>query len=220
MKPQVVAHDAEQAARRRRDRLGDSGTITTWAARHIDMRDDDAVLALGHRWRRWPTACPTASAPRSPIPDRQVVCVRRRRRLHDADGRDRDAGEVQAAGQGRHHQEQRARADQVGADGLRGQPGVRRRAAADRLRSRTPRPAAPAASPIDDPDAGRRRLLRGASIIPGRRWSSGGRSERAAACRARSRPSRRCNFAEGAAAGRAGSLGHHQDGRRGHESGR
>ena len=51
---------------------------------------------------------------------------RRRRRVHHADGRNGDAREIQAAGQGHRHQEQHARPDQVGADGLRGQPGVRR----------------------------------------------------------------------------------------------
>ena len=60
--------------------------------------------------------------------------LRRRRRLHDADGRVRHGGQVQAADQGRHHQEQHARPDQVGADGLPGQSRVRRRAAPDRLR--------------------------------------------------------------------------------------
>ena len=45
-----------------------------------------------------------------------------RRRPHHADGRNRDVGEVQIAGKGDRHQEQRARPDQVGADGIGGNP--------------------------------------------------------------------------------------------------
>ena len=54
---------------------------------------------------------------------------------------------------------------------LEGNPRVRRRAAADRLRRRTPRRAAPAGFTIDDPDAGRGGAARGARATRARRWS-------------------------------------------------
>ena len=62
-----------------------------------------------------------------------------RRRPHDADGRAGDDRQVQAADQDRGLQEQRARRDQVGAAGDGGQPVVRRRPSADRLRRRRAR---------------------------------------------------------------------------------
>ncbi len=68
--------------------------------------------------------------------------LRGRRRLHDADDGVRHGGQAQPADQGHHHQEQHARADQVGADGLPRQPRIRRRAPADRLRAVRRRPAA------------------------------------------------------------------------------
>ena len=46
----------------------DSGTITTWFARHIRARRGQMLLAAPATWRPWPTACPTRSPPRSPIP--------------------------------------------------------------------------------------------------------------------------------------------------------
>src|SRR5262249_26482013 len=61
--------------------------------------------------------------------------VRRRRRLLDAHGRARHLCEVRAAHQDRDRQEQHARPDQVGADGLPRQSRIRLRAAADGFRS-------------------------------------------------------------------------------------
>ena len=75
MKPQVVAHALNEFLDDDAIVSADSGTIATWAARHIRMRGDDAVLAVRQRWRRWRTDCRTASARPSPIPGRQVVAI-------------------------------------------------------------------------------------------------------------------------------------------------
>ena len=91
MKPQVVAHELGK-------RLRDDAIVCyrlaarspPGAARHIPMRARPDVLAARATWPPWPAACPTPSPRRSPIPDRQVRRLRRRRRLHDADGRARD----------------------------------------------------------------------------------------------------------------------------------
>ena len=48
--------------------VGDCGTVTTWAARYIDDARRHDVLLHAACWRRWPTACPTASGQPSPIP--------------------------------------------------------------------------------------------------------------------------------------------------------
>ena len=122
MKPQVVAYHARTSCLAD-DAIvaADSGTVATWAARYVDIRDDDAVLAvrhaghdgersaLQHRRRRWP------------IPGRQVVCI-----VGDG-GFTMLMGEMATLVKYKlpvkvdRHQEQRARADQMGADGARGQ---------------------------------------------------------------------------------------------------
>ena len=133
MKPQVVTYELNKLLDEDAIVSSDSGTIATWAARYIEMRDDMQFSLSGtlatHGQR--PAVQHRRGGRLSGPPGR---LRRRRRRLHDADGRARDARQVQAARQGHRHQEQRARHDQVGADGPRRQPAVRRRAPADRLR--------------------------------------------------------------------------------------
>ena len=73
MKPQVVAHELNKLLADDAIVATDSGTITTWAARHIDDARRHEVLLLGNLATM---ACglPYAIARRrSPIPDRQVV---------------------------------------------------------------------------------------------------------------------------------------------------
>ena len=77
---------------------------------------------------------PYAIAAQIAYPDRQVVAFVGDGGFTMLMARVRHGRQVQPADQGHRHQEQRARPDQVGADGLPGQPRVRRRAAADRLR--------------------------------------------------------------------------------------
>ena len=91
----------------------DSGTITTWAARHIHIAAGHDVLVLrqpGHHGAG-PALCHRRPGGLSRSPGRRL---RRRRRLHDADGRVRHGGQVRAADQGRHHQEQHPRARSSG----------------------------------------------------------------------------------------------------------
>ena len=137
MKPQVVAWELGKRLRDDAIVSCDSGTIATWWARQIPREARADALALrhaGHDGQR------PALRHRRPdrLPRAAVRRLRRRRRLLDADGRVRHLREVPAAGQGGRHQEQHAGHDQVGADGLPGQPGVRLRAAADRLRGLRP----------------------------------------------------------------------------------
>ena len=133
MKPQVVAWELGQRLASDAIVCCDSGTIATWWARHIPARRGQLHSVSGTL---------ASDGLRAPLRDRGADRVpgapggglRRRRRLLDADGRVRDLREVPAAGQGRGREEQHARADQVGADGLPRQPRVRLRSPPDRLR--------------------------------------------------------------------------------------
>ncbi len=85
-------------------------------------------------WRRWPTACPTRSRRRSPIPQRPVVAI-----VGDG-GFTMLMGEMATIVKYKLPvkviiiKNNTLGADQVGADGHGGQSRIRRRAAADRLR--------------------------------------------------------------------------------------
>lgn len=73
MKPQVVAHELDQLLRHDAIVATDSGTITTWAARHLTMRDGMMFSCSGNLASM---ACglPYAIAAAVAYPDRQVVC--------------------------------------------------------------------------------------------------------------------------------------------------
>ena len=75
MKPQVVTHELNKLLDDDAIVITDSGTITAWTARHVDIRGDRCSSAARARLRAWPAACPTRSARRPLIPDRQVVAV-------------------------------------------------------------------------------------------------------------------------------------------------
>src|SRR5690348_7553095 len=103
----------------------------------------------------------------------------RRRVGGNADGRFRDAEEIQPQRQDHRHQEQHARPDQVGADGVPGQSRVRLRARADRVHRRG-EGLRDRHDPHRRPGAVRRAAARGAiaaGAVPDR---SGGRPVRAA----------------------------------------
>ncbi|HEX3885531.1 MAG TPA: thiamine pyrophosphate-dependent enzyme [Stellaceae bacterium] len=72
MKPQVVAHELNKLLRDNAIVATDSGTITTWVARHVDMRGDMMFSCSGNLATM---ACglPYAIAAAVAHPDRQVV---------------------------------------------------------------------------------------------------------------------------------------------------
>ena len=123
-------------------------------------------LAAPATWRRWPTACPTPSPPRSPIPTGQCVAFVGDGGFSMLMAEFATCREVQAADQGRRHQEQHARPDQVGADGVPRQPGVRRASCSRSTSRRSRGPAAAPASPSTT-----RRVRHGRST---RRWRTPG----------------------------------------------
>ncbi len=73
MKPQVVAHELNKLLRDDTIIATDSGTITTWAARHITMRKNMMFSCSGNLATM---ACglPYANAAALAYPDRQVIC--------------------------------------------------------------------------------------------------------------------------------------------------
>ncbi|TXH33933.1 MAG: pyruvate oxidase [Rhodospirillaceae bacterium] len=73
MKPQVVAHELNKLLRNDAIIATDSGTITTWAARHLDIRGDMKFSCSGNLATM---ACglPYAIAAAIAFPERQVIC--------------------------------------------------------------------------------------------------------------------------------------------------
>ena len=136
MKPQVVAQswasDSRDDAIVSCDSRHDHHLVR--AAHPGAARAD--VLAARATWRRMAQRPALRDRGADRLSRPPVRRLRRRRRLLDADGRVRHRREVPAADQGRRHQEQHARPDQVGADGLPRQPRVRR---ASCSRSTSPR---------------------------------------------------------------------------------
>ena len=66
MKPQVVGHTVNKFLPDDAIIVSDCGTVTTWAARYLQMRERHDVLARPACWPRWATGCPTRSVRRSP----------------------------------------------------------------------------------------------------------------------------------------------------------
>ena len=133
MKPQVVAHELNRLLADDAIIASDSGTITAWAARHLDIRGG-MMFSVSGTLATMACAVPYALAAAIAHPGPAGHCLRRRRRLLDASGRACDRREIRPRRQDRGHPQQHARPDQVGADGVSGQPRVRLRPAADRLR--------------------------------------------------------------------------------------
>jgi pyruvate dehydrogenase (quinone) len=133
MKPQVVAW---QLGKRLPDDAivtSDSGTVASWFAQYVPARRGQ-MFSLRHA-----------------RVDGERVALRRRRRVFHADGRVRHLREIPPAGEGRGDQEQFARHDQMGADGVPRSPGVRLRAAADRFCCVFARACGASGITIDDP---------------------------------------------------------------------
>ncbi|QFI68990.1 Pyruvate oxidase [ubiquinone, cytochrome] [Sinorhizobium alkalisoli] len=132
MKPQVVAHELNKLLTDDAIIAADSGTITTWAARHLMIRGNMRFSCSGNLATM---ACglpyAIAAAPRS-----AGHLLHRRWRADHADGRTCNLHEIRPRREDRRHQEQYARSDQMGADGLPRQSGICLRSAADRLRHR------------------------------------------------------------------------------------
>ncbi|MDY0884414.1 thiamine pyrophosphate-dependent enzyme [Dongia soli] len=73
MKPQVVAHELNKLLRDDTIIATDSGTITTWAARHLDIRGDMKFSCSGNL-ATMACSLPYAIAAAIAFPERQVVC--------------------------------------------------------------------------------------------------------------------------------------------------
>ena len=93
----------------------DTGTVTTWAARYFRMRGRMQFSASG-RLATMGNGLPYAVGAAIAFPGRQVVAFCGDGGFNHDDGRNGHSGEVPAAGQGDHHQEQCPGTDQVGAD--------------------------------------------------------------------------------------------------------
>ena len=74
MKPQVVTHELNQLLRDDAIVITDSGTITTWTARHVDMRGDMSFSCSG-TLASMACGLPYAIAAAVAFPERQVVAV-------------------------------------------------------------------------------------------------------------------------------------------------
>ncbi|HEY1795666.1 MAG TPA: thiamine pyrophosphate-dependent enzyme [Stellaceae bacterium] len=72
MKPQVVAHELNKLLRPDAIVATDSGTITTWVARHVDMRGD-MMFACSGNLATMACGLPYAMAAAVAYPERQVV---------------------------------------------------------------------------------------------------------------------------------------------------
>src|SRR5438132_10451182 len=123
MKPQVIAHELGRRLRSDAIVSCDSGTITTWWARHIPAKKGQMHSVSGNLASM---ACglPYALAAQIAYPERQCVAF-----VGDGGFSMLMAGfcyrrEISLAHQGRDHQEQRPRSNQVGADGLPRQSGI------------------------------------------------------------------------------------------------
>ena len=119
MKPQVVAWELGKRLRDDAIVSCDSGTIATWWARHILARRGQMHTLSGNLATMAP-GLPYTIAAQIAYPEPAVRCFRRRWRILHAHGRLRDRREVQTPDQSCDHQEQHARTNQVGADGLPG----------------------------------------------------------------------------------------------------
>lgn len=72
MKPQVVAHQLNKLLRKDAILATDSGTITTWIARHVDMRGD-MMFSCSGTLASMACALPYANAAALAYPGRQVI---------------------------------------------------------------------------------------------------------------------------------------------------
>ena len=72
MKPQVVAHELGKRLKDNAIIATDSGTITTWAARHINIRGDQ-MFSLSGNLATMACGLPYAIGAQAAYPDRQVV---------------------------------------------------------------------------------------------------------------------------------------------------
>ena len=117
VKPQVVARHVNELLEDDAIISTDSGTITTWAARHIHMRRGMMFSCSGNLATMAP-GLPYAIGAKVAYPDRQVVAFVGDGGFTMLMGEFVTAVQARSADQGGDHQEQHARADQVGADGL------------------------------------------------------------------------------------------------------
>ena len=159
----------QAAARRTPSSRRDSGTITTWWARQIPAKRGQMYLAAPATWRRMACGLPYTIAAQIAYPDRQCVAF-----VGDG-GFSMLMAEFATAVKYKLpikvvvDQEQHARADQVGADGVPRQSRIRRAICSRSISRCSRRPAAATGFTIEDPAR-----LRRASWS--RRWHTPGRS--------------------------------------------
>ena len=129
MKPQVVAHELNKLLSDDAIVATDSGTITTWIARHLSIRGDMKFSCSGNLATM---ACglPYAVAAAVAYPDRQVVAFVGDGGLTMLMGELATCRKYDLNRQSHRDQEQCAWPDQMGADGLPRQSGIRLRASA------------------------------------------------------------------------------------------
>ena len=139
MKPQVVAAELSKLLSAERDRLR-----RQWHDHHLGgapHQDSRRQMVLGLRQPRHYGHRPALRRRRAGRLSRSAGRrLRRRRRLHDADGRILDRRHHNLPIKVDHLQEQHSRSDQVGADGLPWQPGVRSQARSRSTSPSLPRP--------------------------------------------------------------------------------
>ena len=100
LKPQVVARHVNDLLADNAIITTDSGTITTWAARHIKIRRGMKFSCSGNLATMAP-GLPYANRRPDRLSRPPGRRLRGRRRLHHADGRVRHGGQAQPADQGR-----------------------------------------------------------------------------------------------------------------------
>ena len=200
MKPQVVAHELNKLLSDDAIIAADSGTITTWVgAPHRHARQHD-VLAAPATWPPWRAGCPTPTPPQIAYPGRQVVAfvgdggfTMLMGELATAVKYDLDVKIIVIKNNtlGQIKWEQMV---------FLGNPGIRLRAAADRLRDRRQRLRRDRLHHRGPGDL-RRDPAAGARHARARADRGGGRSERAADAAEGSRVKQAAKFAESLARG-------------------
>ena len=115
MKPQVVTHTLNKLLNDDAIVSSDSGTIATWTARHVDIRGT-MQFSLSGSLATMANGLPYSIGAAVAYPGRQVVCVVGDGGLTMLMGEIATLVKYKLAGLRHRHQEQRSRADQVGAD--------------------------------------------------------------------------------------------------------
>ena len=132
MKPQAVTYHLNKLLQPDAIVSADSGTIATWAARYIEIRDH-MQFSLSGSLATMANGLPYSIGAAVAYPNRQVVCIVGDGGLTMLMGELATLVKYKLNVKVDRRQKQHARPDQMGADGLRGQSGIRRGSAAHRF---------------------------------------------------------------------------------------